>query len=308
MTEQLPAASVRVPCIARRNDAASDASRIIPEETPIAFTYGGSTHAVMMATPADLEDFAVGFALTEGLVDSIEEAGAFEIVSSEAGIELRSWLAGGRQEAYAARKRSMAGPTGCGLCGIESLEAASRPLPVLDNALRVSSAALIAAMERLPGAQTLNRETRAVHAAAFWAPESDALIVREDVGRHNALDKLAGALARQKVPASSGRADDEPHFRRTRAKGGAYRRAHHRGRLRAHRSGRANRGTMRHDARRGRARPRLRNLHPPRTHIGTGLDPCRIIRPRSSSKWPIRSASSSPRRGRSTPSPALRSI
>ena len=125
-------------------------------------------------------------------------------MSSEAGIELRSWLAGGRQEVYAARKRSMAGPTGCGLCGIESLEQASRPLPVLDNALRVSSTALIAAMDRLPAAQTLNRETRAVHAAAFWASDSDALVVREDVGRHNALDKLAGALARQGVSASTG--------------------------------------------------------------------------------------------------------
>ncbi|WP_400768026.1 formate dehydrogenase accessory sulfurtransferase FdhD [Methylosinus sporium] len=204
MNEDLPAAGIRVPCIARRNDALSDSSRTIPEETPIAFTYGGSTHAVMMATPADLEDFSIGFALTEGLIDSIDEAGDFEIVASEAGIELRSWLAGGRQEVYAARKRSMAGPTGCGLCGIESLEQASRPLPVLANALRVSSPALIAAMDRLPGAQTLNRETRAVHAAAFWAPESDALIVREDVGRHNALDKLAGALARQGLPASQG--------------------------------------------------------------------------------------------------------
>ena len=204
MTEDLPAASVRVPCVARRNDAASDSSRIIPEETPIAFTYGGSTHAVMMATPADLEDFSLGFALTEGLINSVAEAGEFEIVSSEAGVELRSWLAGGRQEVYAARKRSMAGPTGCGLCGIESLEQASRPLPVLDNALRVSSTALIAAMDRLPGAQTLNRETRAVHAAGFWAPDSDALVLREDVGRHNALDKLAGALARQGVPASTG--------------------------------------------------------------------------------------------------------
>ncbi|WP_024880236.1 formate dehydrogenase accessory sulfurtransferase FdhD [Methylosinus sp. LW3] len=204
MNEDLPAASIRVPCIARRIDALSDSSRIIPEETPIAFTYGGSTHAVMMATPADLEDFSIGFALTEGLIDSIDEAGDFEIVASEAGIELRSWLAGGRQEVYAARRRSMAGPTGCGLCGIESLEQASRPLAVLDNALHVSSSALIAAMDRLPGAQTLNRETRAVHAAAFWGPDSDVLVAREDVGRHNALDKLAGALARQRLPAAQG--------------------------------------------------------------------------------------------------------
>lgn len=204
MSDDFPAPSVRVETLSRRHDALASGSRIIPEETPIAFTYGGSTHAVMMATPADLEDFSIGFALTEGLIDRVADAGELEILSSEAGIELRSWLAGGRQDAYAARKRSMAGPTGCGLCGIESLEQASRPLPVLDNALRVAAVALIDAMDRLPGAQPLNRETRAVHAAAFWAPGADELIVREDVGRHNALDKLAGALARQAVPAERG--------------------------------------------------------------------------------------------------------
>ncbi|HEY8162672.1 MAG TPA: formate dehydrogenase accessory sulfurtransferase FdhD [Methylocystis sp.] len=203
MTE-VPPATLRVECLARRHDVTARSSRVIPEETPIAFTYGGSTHAVMMATPSDLEDFAVGFAITEGLVDSPEDAGHVEVVPSEAGIELRTWLAGGRQEAYAARKRSMAGPTGCGLCGIESLEAATRELPALCNALAVPVESLIEAMDRLPGAQKLNQETRAVHAAAFWNPASKALIVREDVGRHNALDKLAGALARQGLAASQG--------------------------------------------------------------------------------------------------------
>lgn len=204
MPDDLPAPSVKIGNLARRHDATAPSSRTVPEETPIAFTYGGSTHAVMMATPSDLEDFAVGFALTEGLIDTAADAGDIEIVSSEAGVELRSWLGGGRQEAYAARKRSMAGPTGCGLCGIESLEQVTRPLPVIDNALRIPAEALIAAMDRLPAAQKLNQETRAVHAAAFWAPGSDALIVREDVGRHNALDKLAGALARQGLAASQG--------------------------------------------------------------------------------------------------------
>ena len=200
----IPSPSLRVDCEARRHDVTARSSRVIPEETPIAFTYGGSTHAVMMATPADLEDFAVGFAITEGLVDQPDEAGEVDIVASEAGIELRAWLAGGRQEAYAARKRSMAGPTGCGLCGVESLEAATRVLPEIHNSLTVPAEGLIDAMARLPDAQRINQETRAVHAAGFWNPATGALIVREDVGRHNALDKLAGALARQGVAASQG--------------------------------------------------------------------------------------------------------
>ncbi len=204
MSEAIPAPAVRVSCLARRLDAAAPGSRVIPEETPIAFTYGGATHAVMMATPADLEDFAVGFALTEGLIDTDTGALDVEIVASKLGIELRSWLPGERQGQYAARRRSMAGPTGCGLCGIESLEQATRHLPMLESALRVPASALIDAMDRLPAAQKLNQETRAVHAAAFWNPATGALIVREDVGRHNALDKLAGALTRQGVAGYSG--------------------------------------------------------------------------------------------------------
>ncbi len=199
-----PSPSLRVDCLARRHDVTARSSRVIPEETPIAFTYGGATHAVMMATPADLEDFAVGFAITEGLVDRPEDAGDVEIVASEAGVELRSWLAGDRQEIYAQRRRSMAGPTGCGLCGVESLEAATRPLPTLESALTVRADALVEAMDRMPEAQKINQETRAVHAAAFWNPATDALVLREDVGRHNALDKLAGALARERLTASQG--------------------------------------------------------------------------------------------------------
>ena len=199
-----PSPTVQVDCLARRHDVTARSSRVIPEETPVAFTYGGSTHAVMMATPADLDDFAVGFALTEGLIDRLEEAGEIETVVSDSGIELRAWLAGGRQDAYASRRRSMAGPTGCGLCGIESLEAATRDLPTIDNRLTIHADALIEAMERLPAGQKLNQETRAVHAAGFWHPATGALIVREDVGRHNALDKLAGALLRQGVTASQG--------------------------------------------------------------------------------------------------------
>ncbi len=200
----VPSPTSRVDCVARRHEKTARATRVIPEETPVAFTYGGSTHAVMMATPADLEDFAFGFALTEGLIDELPEADEVEIVASEAGVEVRTWLAGGRQEAYAARRRSMAGPTGCGLCGIESLEAAMRALPTLDNRLTIQADALVETMERLPALQKFNQETRAVHAAAFWQPATGSVIVREDVGRHNALDKLAGALLRQELPASKG--------------------------------------------------------------------------------------------------------
>ncbi len=204
MTHSVPAPVKKVSCLARRHDVTAPSSRVIPEETPIAFTYGGTTHAVMMATPADLEDFAVGFALTEGLIDGGARGIEVEVVASELGVELRSWLPGERQKEYAERRRSMAGPTGCGLCGIESLEEATRDAPLLEGVLQVSAAALVEAMERLPGAQKLNQETRAVHAAAFWNPATGALVVREDVGRHNALDKLAGALARQGVAGSTG--------------------------------------------------------------------------------------------------------
>jgi FdhD protein len=203
MTE-IPSPALRVECLARRHDVTARSSRVVPEETPVAFTYGGSTHAVMMATPADLEDFAVGFAITEGLVDSPMDVGEVEVVATEVGLELRAWLGSGRQEAYADRRRSMAGPTGCGLCGIESLEAATRSPPTIENDLVVPAERLIEAMARMPGAQKINQETRAVHAAAFWNPVSGALTVREDVGRHNALDKLAGALARQGIAASQG--------------------------------------------------------------------------------------------------------
>jgi FdhD protein len=196
MTEVVPAPVVEASCLARRNEAIAEASRLIPEETPIAFTFGGTTHAVMMATPADLEDFAVGFAIAEGLLDAGQDLDV-EIVSSDLGVELRAWLPGARQNEYAERRRSMAGPTGCGLCGIESLEEASRPPSPVAGSLRVGSTELIAAMDRLPGLQKLNQQTRAVHAAAFWSPATGDLLLREDVGRHNALDKLAGALARR---------------------------------------------------------------------------------------------------------------
>ena len=174
----------------------SASARAVPEETAIAFTFNGTTHAVMMATPGDFEDFAIGFALTEGLIESASEIASLDVVATPLGIELRIWLPEDRAKTYAARRRSMAGPTGCGLCGIESLEEATRPAPVVSNASRFDSGAIVEAMASLSAEQELNGQTRAVHAAGFWTPARGLVAVREDVGRHNALDKLIGALAR----------------------------------------------------------------------------------------------------------------
>ncbi|SFK03951.1 formate dehydrogenase accessory sulfurtransferase FdhD [Methylocapsa palsarum] len=198
----IPAPAVTISCLARRGERLVPSVRAAAEETAVAFSFNGSTHAVMMATPADLGDFAVGFALTEGLIETPADVLSLEVIAarlgSGAGVELRMWLPEGRAKAYQARRRTMAGPTGCGLCGIESLEEALRPAPALapNAGGGFDSSAIPAAMAALAGAQALNARTRAVHAAGFFTPEAGLVAVREDVGRHNALDKLAGALAR----------------------------------------------------------------------------------------------------------------
>jgi FdhD protein len=177
--------------------ASAPSRRAIPEETAVALVYDGGTEAVMMATPADLEDFALGFSLNEGVIGAAAEIRSIEIADQTDGIELRLWLAADRAHALAGRRRTRAGPTGCGLCGVDSLAEALRPLPTIESALTIPAADLIAAMRALSDLQALNRETRAVHAAALFVPGEGIIAAREDVGRHNALDKLAGALARE---------------------------------------------------------------------------------------------------------------
>jgi FdhD protein len=147
-----------------------------------------------MATPADLEDFAIGFSLTEGVIAAREDIAALDIVSTELGVELRMILAGARGDSYVARRRFLAGPTGCGLCGIESLEEAMRTPPQVWGERVFSPDMIAAAVAAMGPRQSLNHETRAVHAAAFWTAEAGLVALREDVGRHNALDKLVGAL------------------------------------------------------------------------------------------------------------------
>jgi FdhD protein len=199
-----PPPAVAVRCLAQREGDLAPSVRAVPEETAIAFTFNGLTHAVMMASPSDLEDFAIGFALTEGLIDRPGDIAGLEIVATRLGVELRAWLPSERAKAYSARRRSMAGPTGCGLCGIESLEEAMRSAPPVSSAYAFGRADIVAAMASLPGGQKLNLETHAVHAAGFWTPERGLIALREDVGRHNALDKLAGALCGGGVSAGQG--------------------------------------------------------------------------------------------------------
>ncbi|MDX3965384.1 MAG: formate dehydrogenase accessory sulfurtransferase FdhD [Bradyrhizobium sp.] len=191
--------------IAWRGGQTRATSRLIAEETAIALTYNGSTHAVMMGTPADLEDFGIGFSLTEAIVRRRSEIRSIDLIPNELGVEVRMWLDGDRAAALAARRRAISGPVGCGLCGIESLEQARRaPSRVQDRSIVFRARDLLNAMQALSPLQTLNQQTRSVHAAAFWTPRTGIGPVREDVGRHNALDKLAGAILRDGGSAGEG--------------------------------------------------------------------------------------------------------
>jgi FdhD protein len=197
-----PVASI--PGVSLRQGSAHDASRTLPEEWAVALVYNGSTRAVMMATPADLHDFAIGFSLTEGIAtpDQIAE---LEVVDHDLGSEVQMWVGDDRAEALAARARATVGPVGCGLCGIDSLEQALRALPALPpSALTLTPDDIDKAVLGMRAGQPLHDQTRAMHAAGFYVPERGLTHVREDVGRHNALDKLIGALARDGIDRTTG--------------------------------------------------------------------------------------------------------
>lgn len=205
----LPAPSVRVGTLVVAYDAPEPKpdSRALAVETPVNVVYGTVPYAVMMLTPADLTDFAYGFSLTEGVVESADEIRGVSVEDGEGGLRLLVDLAPGRLREHLARKRAISGRTGCGVCGIDDLAALPMAKARDDAALRgprVALSAIQAALDALSDRQALNRETRAVHAAAWARLDGTLHAVREDVGRHNALDKLIGALMREGVRPDEG--------------------------------------------------------------------------------------------------------
>jgi FdhD protein len=179
---------------AGRTQAATDE---VADERPVAFKYLGVPHVVMLATPADLEDLAVGFTLSEALVARPDEIRSVEVRSDGEALEVELAITAERFAALLTRHRNLTGRTGCGMCGAETLADAIRDPPALGGGLRVSARELHAALAALGERQIYNSRTGSIHAAAWVVPGSGVSLVREDVGRHNALDKLIGALVRR---------------------------------------------------------------------------------------------------------------
>ena len=179
-------------------------SRPLAIEAPIAIEYNGLGYAVMMATPIDLHDFAVGFSLSERIVAAPAEIVDIDVFESANGWFVRVQVDPSRMEPIFERARQRVSEGSCGLCGLENLEQVMRPLPPISAPVGANGAAIFAALGNLDGRQPLNRATGAAHGAAFCTNAGDVTLVREDVGRHNALDKLIGARARQGIDPASG--------------------------------------------------------------------------------------------------------
>lgn len=202
MTRQ-PLASVTR--IAHRASGTSAAPREVPEETPVALSYAGTTHAVMMASPADLDDFAYGFSLTEGIVSTVDEIEDVGVEDLGEGVDIQIRLRDSANRRFEARRRRLAGPVGCGLCGIESIDEAMRSVRKIgQRPLTLNGNEIADAVRLLSRHQPFHAATGAVHAAGFYVPGRGIVAAREDVGRHNALDKLAGALALANIDGASG--------------------------------------------------------------------------------------------------------
>jgi FdhD protein len=176
----------------------------VTEETPVALVYHGVPHVVMLATPADLEDYAVGFTVSEGLVESPREIQSVEVERGAESIEVRIGIAGERFAELLRKRRNLTGRSGCGLCGSETVEEAIRPPVKVPPGPRVSAADLHAALVQLESQQPVNARTGSIHAAAWVVPNDGIKLVREDVGRHNALDKVIGALVRSEADMTAG--------------------------------------------------------------------------------------------------------
>lgn len=170
----------------------------IAEEVAVALVYNGISHAVMMLTPQDLADFAMGFSLTEGILTSTKQLRSLELVESELGIEVRMEIATEAFVNLKQRRRQLSGRTGCGICGLESLTAVQPDVAIRDAHPMPSYQLIEKAAAKLKGSQQIQSQCGAVHAAALFDDNAELVSIREDVGRHNALDKLLGAIARNK--------------------------------------------------------------------------------------------------------------
>lgn len=187
-----------------KSTTVQDVTREIPVETPVNIVFDETPFAVMMTTPQDLEDFAYGFSLTEGVITRASDIHQVELQSQARGLELRVSLAHGLAPRAAGRERNTAGRTGCGLCGIDRLDALPMALVRPYARQQVDLSAIRSGLDALEQRQVLNQRTHAVHAAAWCTANGDIVAVREDVGRHNALDKLLGALLRAHHDAANG--------------------------------------------------------------------------------------------------------
>lgn len=187
-----------------RDGSSAPVTRAWVPEVPVALEFNGLAYAVMMATPADLSDFALGFALTEGLAESPADVSDLAVAEVDKGWIVRAQLSGLGIDKLTERVRTRVAESSCGLCGIENLEAVARPLPPVPTHPALDPQAIFAALGQLRDHQPLTRATGAAHAAAFCAADGTILHAREDVGRHNAMDKLVGALASAGVDPAAG--------------------------------------------------------------------------------------------------------
>lgn len=206
MTSPERTALVRVQVEKWRDDRRSLCRDDVAEEVPVALEYNGISHAVMLASPYHLEDFALGFSLSEGILSDPSELFDCEVSATQDGIQVQMQIAGRQFAALKGKRRNLTGRTGCGLCGAETLQQAiRRPAPVSSSAL-FSASILYAGMEAMHVRQHLQQHTGATHAAAWLGADGRIELVREDIGRHNALDKLIGAMAVDQRDFSSGAA------------------------------------------------------------------------------------------------------
>jgi len=184
------------PVVRWRDGQRSEVDDWLTEEVPVAFEFNGISHAVMLATPADLEDFALGFGLSEGIFASAADLYGCDVHSAAQGITVSMEVSARSFAGLKERRRTLAGRTGCGVCGTESLDQVLRPVPVVAPGAPINASAIARAMREMNEQQRLCQATGSVHAAAWCDADGQVQLLREDVGRHNALDKLIGALAR----------------------------------------------------------------------------------------------------------------